>query len=274
VRARGHAVLGGTFDHLHLGHATLLSSAFRVGRSVSVGLTTDRYVAAHPKPLGDRIQSYATRRRALTRWIDRHYRGRTYRVSPLENRFGRSVEEGVDVLVLSADTLSGGRAVNAERRRLGRPLIPLEVVPVVLADDLRPISSRRVRAGEVDRQGRRRSPIEVGVGVGDRRDLASVVRAVRAVFPAARVRIASSGGSPAAQRPVEQARSLARRAIRGRELALGVARSARGGWTVVERTATAELGPRAFPPLPQPAFGRALRGLLSPAVERKTFDTP
>jgi cytidyltransferase-like protein len=262
VRKRRHAVLGGTFDHFHLGHAALLATAFRVGQSVSVGVTTDRYVAVHPKPLAARIQSYASRRRAIRRWIDRRFPARSYRLSPLENTFGRSIENGVDVLVISADTLAGGRAVNAERRRLGRRPVPLEVVPVVLADDLRPVSSRRIRAGEVDRKGRRRAPISVGIGVRDPKDGPVTVRAVRSVFPTARVRVVLGGRPSAPRRPSDSARVLARKALRGRELALGVARSDRGGWTVVERTEATELDPRWVPPLPRAGFERALRDLL------------
>jgi pantetheine-phosphate adenylyltransferase len=275
VRERGHAVLGGTFDHFHRGHAVLLATAFRVGRSVSIGVTTDRFVAAHPKPFPGRIQPYAVRRRALVRWVARHYRGRSYRAVPLKDPFGRSVEDGVDVLVLSADTLAGGRAVNAERRRLGRRSVPLEVVPVVLADDLRPISSRRVRAGEIDPQGRRRSVISVGIGVSDPRDGPAALRAVRSVFPAARIRWLALGGRPPAPRGVAaRARALARRAVHGRELGFGVARAPDGRRSVVERTVTTELTPWTLPPLTLSGFQRALRGLVKPGVERKTFETP
>jgi pantetheine-phosphate adenylyltransferase len=274
VRGRGHAVLGGTFDHFHLGHAALLATAFHVGRSVSVGVTTDRYVAAHPKPYAARIQSYATRRRALRRWIDRQYPGRSYRLSPLEDGFGRSVEDGVDVLVISVDTLSGGRAVNAERRRLGRRPVPVVVVPVVLADDLSAISSRRIRAGEIDRQGRRRTPISVGVGVSDPRDAPPAVRAVRSVFPTARVRVVLGGRSTPTGRPPRSAKVLARRALRGGELSLGIARRPRGGWNVVERGEATGLVPRRVPRQTLSGFQRALRELLRPGVERKALDTP
>jgi pantetheine-phosphate adenylyltransferase len=274
VRRRGHAVLGGTFDHFHLGHAALLATAFRVGRSVSVGVTTDRYVAAHPKPYASRIQSYATRRRALRRWIDRHYPGRSYRLSPLEDGFGRSVEDGVEVLVISVDTLAGGRAVNAERRRLGRRPVPLVVVPVVLSDDLSPISSRRIRAGEIDRKGRRRAPISVGIGVGDPRDAPPTVRAVRSVFPTARVHVLVGGRPTRTERPTRSARVLARKALRGAPLSLGVARLPRGGWTVVERGEATEFEPRRVPRGTLPGLQRALRDLLRPGVGRKALDTP
>ena len=274
MRARGHAVLGGTFDHFHRGHATLLATAFRVGRSVSIGVTTDRFVAAHPKPFPGRIQPYALRRSVLARWVARRYRGRSYRVVPLEDPFGRSVEDGVNVLVLSADTVAGGRAVNAERRRLGRRPVPLEVVPVVLADDLLPISSRRIRGGEIDREGGRRSAISVGIGVSDRKDGPATVRAVRSVFPSARVRWQVTEGRFAPRTVAARARTLAGRAVRGRELGFGVAQVPDGRRWVVERTRSTELMPRALPPLTLRGFERALRDLVRPGVERKTFDIP
>ena len=56
------AVLGGTFDHLHIGHHALLASAFGVGDEVAIGVTTDRFVARHPKPVAGRMQPYAARR--------------------------------------------------------------------------------------------------------------------------------------------------------------------------------------------------------------------
>ena len=118
------AVLGGTFDHLHVGHHTLLATAFRTGREVAVGLTTDDYISAHPKPGSRRIQPYSVRRACLVRWIRQNYPRRNWRVTPLENRFGRSVEPEVGALVVSGDTEEGGRAVNRERRRLGRAPVP------------------------------------------------------------------------------------------------------------------------------------------------------
>jgi cytidyltransferase-like protein len=265
VPTYGRAVLGGTFDHLHAGHAALLSAAFRAGRSVAIGVTTDRYLAEHPKPAGGRLQSYATRRRALVRWLVRHYPGRSWRTSPLSNRFGRSVEPGVDVLVVSVDTVGGGRAVNAERRRRGRPVVPVVVVPVVLADDLGPISSRRIRSGAIDRDGRRRSPIRIGLGVSDPADAPPAIRAIRTAFPTARVRVAKVPRPGSERSPNRLARQLARRAIEGRELALGVARIPRGGWCLVERSAAVELAVRAVPPGTPSTLEQASLAQLRPA---------
>ncbi|HXY46773.1 MAG TPA: pantetheine-phosphate adenylyltransferase [Thermoplasmata archaeon] len=240
-----HAVLGGTFDHFHVGHAALLHRAFHAGLRVSIGVTTDRFLAEHPKPAADRLQPYATRRRAVVRWAKAHYPRRTVRVVPLENRFGRSIEEGVDVLVVSADTRSGGRAVNAERRRLGRRSIPLEVVPVVLADDLRPVSSRRIRSLEIDREGRRVAPLKIGLAVSDRRDALPACAAIRRVFPSAVLRIRpvepDRTGGP---RAIARARALAREAVEASDLGIGVARHRRGDWEIAESSPEIGLGPR------------------------------
>jgi pantetheine-phosphate adenylyltransferase len=240
----GHAVLGGTFDHLHIGHEALLERAFRVGVRVSIGLTTESFLREHPKPSDDRLQGYATRRRALARWIRRHHPERPARIVPLSNPFGRSVEAGVDVLVVSEDTRAGARAVNRERRRLGRLPLPLEIVPLVLGDDLLPVSSRRIRGGEIDRNGRRRSPIRVGLAASHADDLAVLRRAARRAF-ATFVPCGSIRGAPAARgRNRGDARSLAARAVHNCDLGIGLVRRHGGGWELVERTPMFELPPR------------------------------
>jgi phosphopantetheine adenylyltransferase len=187
VAPRGRIVLGGTFDRLHVGHEALLTTAFRDGRPVGIGLTTGRFLAAHPKPGADRIQPYSVRRRRLAAWLRAHYPRSRWTITPISDPFGGSIRPGVAGLVVSADTVGGGRAVNEERVRRGRSPIPVRVVPLVLADDLQPVSSRRIRAGEIDRNGRRISPIRVRVAVRQRADRPIVVRAIRAAFPRARI---------------------------------------------------------------------------------------
>ncbi|MCI4354776.1 MAG: pantetheine-phosphate adenylyltransferase [Thermoplasmata archaeon] len=151
----GVAVLGGSFDHLHAGHKALLAAAFASARRVGVGVTTDAYLKSHPKPRGTQIQSYAVRRRQLRRHLERHYASSRWWIVPLADGWGRSVEPGVDVLVASEETAAAARAVNVERRRRGLPPVRLRLVPLVLAEDGRPISSRRIRAGSIDADGRR-----------------------------------------------------------------------------------------------------------------------
>ena len=234
----GRVVLGGTFDHLHVGHEALLARAFRAGRSVAIGLTTDRYLDRHPKPGASRIAPFRARRAALGRWLRGRYPARRWTVVPLENPFGRSIEDGVDALVISADTLAGGRAVNRERRRLGRRAVPLLVVPIVLADDLGPVSSRRIRAGEIDRSGRRLTPVRIGLAVQTASDRTALIAGLRRRFPRARVQPVRSANGP-----TDSARAAARRGAVRAEIGVGV--SGRAGTTrrIVVATPTVTLPP-------------------------------
>jgi pantetheine-phosphate adenylyltransferase len=241
VRRYGRVVLGGTFDRFHVGHEALLRTAFELGRSVAIGLTSRAFLSAHPKPGATAIASEASRRASLRRWLRRHYPSGRWTIVPIDDRLGGAVDEGVDALVVSADTVGGGRAVNRERARRGRAPVPLVVVPLVLADDLEPLSSRRIRAGEVDRDGHRRSPIEVGL-VAAAADRPAAARGVRRAFPRARVSsprtLRTRGSGPAALR------RLARQARGRRALGVAVVRDGRAGWKVAVGSRRVVLVPR------------------------------
>lgn len=250
------AVLGGTFDHLHVGHHALLASAFDRGEEVAIGLATDRFVAVNSKPDVARIQPYPVRRAALSRWLRRTFPGRKWRIVPLENRFGRSVEPEVDVLVVSQETEAGGRAVNRERHRLGRAPVPLVVVPLALADDLEPVSSRRVRAGTIGTDGRRFTPIRIEISARDPSDRMATERAVKRVFPQARVNRASAEELLLPRPP---------------DLSLSVVPRPRGGWVATERSPHVRLRPRVIRGTRPVDLERGLVVLLRPRQQRKLF---
>ena len=244
MRRYGRVALGGTFDRFHAGHETLLRTAFQAGRHVAIGLTSEAFLAGHPKPRGGTIASQASRHRALVRWLRRNYGRARWTVVPIDDALGRAAEEPVDALVVSADTVAGGRAVNRERVRRGRPPAALVVVPLVLADDLEPLRSRRIRAGEVDRQGHCRGPRAVGLIVADEGDRPASVRGIRRAFPGARVdrpgrRPPRGAGSSASA--VGRLASLARGA---RALGIAVGRRGPAGWIVSVQGRHARLDPR------------------------------
>jgi cytidyltransferase-like protein len=148
--------VGGTFDRLHRGHQALLEAAFRAAAEVRLGLTTSRYLAEHPKEGADRLRPYAARRRNLARYLRSTFPRRRWQIVPLDDALGGGVEPGIDVLIASEETRSGAHKVNVARRRRGLPALRLVLIPVELADDRRPISSTRIRAGEIDARGRLR----------------------------------------------------------------------------------------------------------------------
>ncbi|MGI0053243.1 MAG: pantetheine-phosphate adenylyltransferase [Thermoplasmata archaeon] len=148
-------MLGGTFDRLHAGHRRLLREAFRAADRVVVGLTTEAYLAAHPKPGAHRIEPYRVRRLALCAYLARYYPDRRFRIRPINDGRGGAVSPGPEVLVASEETGPAAQAINVERVRRGLPPLTVRLIPMVLGADGRPISSRRIRAGRIDRTGRR-----------------------------------------------------------------------------------------------------------------------
>ncbi|MEM1923309.1 MAG: pantetheine-phosphate adenylyltransferase [Nitrososphaerota archaeon] len=145
--------LGGTFDELHVGHLALLNTAFRLSKKVIIGVTSDEFASKLMKegkisPMRERIEEL---RRTLDKygWLSRA------EITQLNDPFGPLLsDERIDMLVTGPITL--GRAEEAVNLRVSRGLPPvaLELSPLVLAEDGRPISSTRVRLGEVDRAGR------------------------------------------------------------------------------------------------------------------------
>lgn len=196
---RSVVVLGGTFDHLHRGHRQLLEAAFQYGRPVWIGLTTDGYLAAHRKPLGSRIGAYAKRRRRLGAYLRHTFPAAQWRITPLADTLGRSDRPEVGILVASVESRAGARAVN--RRRRGRGLDPVRVrlIPLVTGPDGLVVSSRRIRAGLIDGEGRRLRPVRLRV-VGATAPAAGLRRVVRSGLGGAEVTLTRSAAD-AGSRP-------------------------------------------------------------------------
>ncbi|MDW8035545.1 MAG: hypothetical protein RMI85_03725 [Candidatus Korarchaeum sp.] len=64
-----------------------------------------------------------------------------------------SIEEA-DVIVVSTESYERALIVNERRKRKGLKELKIVVLPLVLAEDGKPISSSRIRRGEVDLEGR------------------------------------------------------------------------------------------------------------------------
>jgi pantetheine-phosphate adenylyltransferase len=143
---------GGTFDHLHRGHSALLSKSFDVGEKVVIGVTSDAFARREGKQPD---QSYEERTASLESLLRQEFPGRDYLIAKLDDYFGPGIASPeVQAIVVSRETAKRVPIANALRREKGFPPLDVVVVDYVMADDSKPISSTRIRKGEIDPQGR------------------------------------------------------------------------------------------------------------------------
>jgi cytidyltransferase-like protein len=144
--------VGGTFDELHRGHKALLSKAFEVGDCVIIGLTSDDFVAKMAKP--HQTASYAERLRELKAFLKVHGWSDKAEVVPLNDPYGLTLSgKEIDALVVSKETEKIALEINRQRSKAGRKPLEIITIDMVPAENKTPISTTRIRGGEIDRNG-------------------------------------------------------------------------------------------------------------------------
>ncbi|MEM3699461.1 MAG: phosphopantetheine adenylyltransferase [Candidatus Bathyarchaeia archaeon] len=145
--------VGGTFDELHKGHRALLMKAFEVGEHVLVGLCSDRLVESLTKP--HVTAPYNERLKELKEFLRENGFLERAEIIPLNDPFGVTLSEGcVEALVVSRETEPMAHRINVERARRGLKPLEIVVIDMVPSENHAPISTTRIRRGEIDREGR------------------------------------------------------------------------------------------------------------------------
>lgn len=144
--------VGGTFDQIHSGHKALLKRSFDTSSQVIIGLTGDEYVASEGKIIQ---HDFEQRKKQLLEYLVANYPNREYKITKLDARFGQGIfTKNIEAIAVSTETFPSVQAANEKRAKLGLPEMKIEVVPLVFAEDGMKISSTRIRAGEIDADGR------------------------------------------------------------------------------------------------------------------------
>jgi len=143
--------MGGTFDILHKGHLTLLSNAFSISSNVIIGLTSDELAEKKGKKI---LNKYENRFKSLMIFIKMNFPHKKFQIVKLNNDFGPAVlEENVQALVVSDETSNQGKILNQIRAEQNLPPVQVIIVPMVLAQDGKRISTTRIKRSEIDIEG-------------------------------------------------------------------------------------------------------------------------
>ncbi len=142
--------LGGTFEPLHEGHKKLIDVAIKLGgRNVTIGITSDKMARARMRS----VLPFVIRAENVRRYVMKKY-GFEPEIVKITDPYGKTLEVDFEYLVVSPETYEMALRINEKRAKLGKKKIKIVKVDWVLAEDGKPISSTRIKRGEIDRYGR------------------------------------------------------------------------------------------------------------------------
>uniref|UniRef100_A0A0D9WW60 Cytidyltransferase-like domain-containing protein n=1 Tax=Leersia perrieri TaxID=77586 RepID=A0A0D9WW60_9ORYZ len=146
----GSVVLGGTFDRLHDGHRRLLKASADLARDrIVVGVCTGPMLAKKELSCllvdcvvdsvlcvgvqyAELIEPVEKRMKAVEDYIKTVKPELIVQVEPIEDPYGPSIiDDKLDAIIVSKETLNGGLAVNRKREEKRLPLLQVEVVDLL-----------------------------------------------------------------------------------------------------------------------------------------------
>jgi pantetheine-phosphate adenylyltransferase len=139
--------VGGTFDKFHYGHRRLIDIAFEIGNYVVIGVTSNEFGG-----IKGRIEPCNVRMSNLRSLLEKKHQN--YDIQELNDPFGTTIiDDTMDAIVVSEETEPTAFKINEIRKKKGMEPLDIITIRMVLADDGIPISSTRIRNGEIDRMG-------------------------------------------------------------------------------------------------------------------------
>lgn len=151
----------GTFDRIHKGHRTIFEQAFALGDEILIGVTSDD-MASNAR--GHSVKPIQKRMEKLEAFLkEAGYEG--FEIVEISDMFGPAIHmPTLDILIASEETRETAKEINRMREQSGLTPLEIHLVPLVLAEDSCPLSSTRIRNGEIDADGKLQRPLVVNVG--------------------------------------------------------------------------------------------------------------
>jgi phosphopantetheine adenylyltransferase/predicted metal-dependent HD superfamily phosphohydrolase len=151
-KSKFNAVLfAGSFDHLHGGHKTVITWAFFLARKrFYVGLTSDSLISG--KRCSSALEPYSMRLKRTQRFIEEFRPGCAEDLEVVylvtEDPVGPAATLDFEALIVTPETISGGRIVNEARSLAGANPVEIVVIEILgKADVKQKLSSTSIREG-------------------------------------------------------------------------------------------------------------------------------
>ena len=145
--------VAGTFDQIHTGHEAILLAACEAGEEVMVGLTSDTFIQRYKK--NTVVAPFSERKINLEAWLTAHGYSQKARITAIDDPYEPAVSiPDIEVLVVTPNNKSRGEEINEIRKDKGLAPLGLLLVPLIRAEDQQPVSSTRIRGGDIDITGR------------------------------------------------------------------------------------------------------------------------
>ena len=152
MKAFRKVAVGGTFDELHKGHRILLLKAFELGERVLIGLCSDEFVKKLGKP--HVTAPYKERLAELKMFLTNVNDSGAAEIIPLFDAYGPTVTDAcIQALVVSRETEQTADRINESRIMKGLKPLSIVAINMVPSEDCAPISTTKIRHGEIDREG-------------------------------------------------------------------------------------------------------------------------
>ena len=98
-----------------------------------------------------RLFSYS--KRNLTKSIKRMNYSSNFTIEPIKTIYGPTLEYDFDAIIVSSETVKNADKINEKREELNKEPMKIIKIPYILAEDGKPISTTRIKKGEIDSEG-------------------------------------------------------------------------------------------------------------------------
>jgi len=143
--------LGGTFNIFHKGHKKLIDEAFQtagINGKVFIGVIEGNILKKKKF-----VTPYKNRVKAIKKYIKFKGYNQIFEIIPIYDKYGLAVDEDFDSIIISQETLENANEINKKRILNGKKPLNVIKIPMILANDNKPISSTRIFNKEIDEDG-------------------------------------------------------------------------------------------------------------------------